>query len=415
MAILLEEEGLLDRARIYATDINDGVLRAGARRASSRSTRMQEYTRELHRAPAGTESFSRLLHGDGTTARCFDPALHAQRRVLAAQPRHRRSFNEFHVILCRNVLIYFDRELQDRVHELFYDSLVDVRRPRRWAARRRSGSRRIEDALREARRRARSSTGRSMTWRASSSSIGASWGGLARAAASCSRGLPADFRRADRRRPAPRRATRDDAARGAARTPQRRCRCARPRTRTPLEPGSVYVAPADYHLLVERGHFALVDGGAGALQPARRSTCCSSRPPTRYGDRAGRRRPDRRQRRRRARACAAIARRGGLAIVQDPATAERPDDAARPRSRPARPTASLPLDGDRGRCSSRARCATARRERDREPRQHPARRRPAGEPARARGDARAARPATRVARRRARRRCRRLLRRATSR
>ena len=37
-----------------------------------------------------------------------------------------RSFNEFHVIFCRNVMIYFDRTLQDRVHQLLYDSLVHL-------------------------------------------------------------------------------------------------------------------------------------------------------------------------------------------------------------------------------------------------------------------------------------------------
>jgi chemotaxis protein methyltransferase CheR len=36
-----------------------------------------------------------------------------------------RSFNEFNVIVCRNVMIYFDRTLQDRVHRLFYESLVN--------------------------------------------------------------------------------------------------------------------------------------------------------------------------------------------------------------------------------------------------------------------------------------------------
>ena len=49
-----------------------------------------------------------------------------------------RSFSEFNVIFCRNVLIYFDRTLQNRVHALFYDSLVDVRRARPRAARSRS-------------------------------------------------------------------------------------------------------------------------------------------------------------------------------------------------------------------------------------------------------------------------------------
>ncbi len=120
-AILLEEAGVYDRTRIYATDINDTVL-AQARRGIFPLERMQEYTENYIRA-GGTRSFSEYY-----TA-MYDGALFDQklaRNVVFAQHNlvTDRSFSEFHVIFCRNVLIYFDQNLQNRVHSLFYDSLV---------------------------------------------------------------------------------------------------------------------------------------------------------------------------------------------------------------------------------------------------------------------------------------------------
>ena len=120
-AIMLEEAGLYDRSRIYATDINDVVLQQ-ARRGIFPIDRMQEYTENYIRA-GGTRSFSEYY-----TA-MYDGALFDQRlvrNVVFAQHNlvTDRSFSEFHVIFCRNVLIYFDKELQNRVHSLFYDSLI---------------------------------------------------------------------------------------------------------------------------------------------------------------------------------------------------------------------------------------------------------------------------------------------------
>ncbi|HKO14715.1 MAG TPA: protein-glutamate O-methyltransferase CheR [Gemmatimonadaceae bacterium] len=121
MAILLQEEGLYERARIYATDINDVVLEQ-ARAGIFPLTRMQEYTENYIRA-GGTRSFSEYYTAkyDGAL---FSPAL--TRNVVFSQHNlvTDRSFSEFNVIFCRNVLIYFDRELQQRVHGLFYESLV---------------------------------------------------------------------------------------------------------------------------------------------------------------------------------------------------------------------------------------------------------------------------------------------------
>jgi chemotaxis protein methyltransferase CheR len=120
MAILLREEGLYDRARIYATDINEVVLRR-ARSAIFPLEKMQEYTQNYLRA-GGKRSFSEYYTAmyDGAL---FDQTL--TRNMVFSQHNlvTDGSFAEFNVILCRNVMIYFDRDLQNRVHELFYQSL----------------------------------------------------------------------------------------------------------------------------------------------------------------------------------------------------------------------------------------------------------------------------------------------------
>jgi chemotaxis protein methyltransferase CheR len=120
LAILLKEEGLYERTRIYATDINDKVLEQ-ARAGVFPLEKMRDYTENYIRA-GGTESFSSYYTTDGNIAR-FDSELmqqvvFAQHNLVSDAP-----FNEFNLIVCRNVMIYFGKALQDRVHELFYDSL----------------------------------------------------------------------------------------------------------------------------------------------------------------------------------------------------------------------------------------------------------------------------------------------------
>jgi chemotaxis protein methyltransferase CheR len=123
MAILLQEEGLYDRARIYATDINEVVLQ-GARAGIFPLEKMKEYTENYLKA-GGTRSFSEYYTAmyDGAL---FNSSL--TKNVVFSQHNlvTDGSFAEFHVILCRNVMIYFDRELQNRVHDLFYASLVPL-------------------------------------------------------------------------------------------------------------------------------------------------------------------------------------------------------------------------------------------------------------------------------------------------
>ncbi len=121
MAILLHEEGLYERARIYATDINEVVLQK-AKEGIFPLDRMQEYT-ENYIAAGGKRAFSDYYvakYGGSL----FSPSL--IRNVVFSQHNlvTDRSFSEFNVILCRNVLIYFDKTLQSKVHGLFYESLA---------------------------------------------------------------------------------------------------------------------------------------------------------------------------------------------------------------------------------------------------------------------------------------------------
>jgi chemotaxis protein methyltransferase CheR len=121
LAILLSEEGLYDKTRIYATDINESVLDR-ARAGIFPLDKMQEYTQN-YIAAGGKRSFSEYYSADDEGARfsrsLIDNVVFAQHNLVSD-----RSFNEFHVVLCRNVMIYFDKPLQDRVHGLFYDSLA---------------------------------------------------------------------------------------------------------------------------------------------------------------------------------------------------------------------------------------------------------------------------------------------------
>jgi chemotaxis protein methyltransferase CheR len=104
LAIVLAEEGLLDRSRIYATDINDDVL-ARARSGAFPLEKMKRYT----------ENYSQAV---------FSPSLVDGAVFAPHNLAQDGSFNEFQLVVCRNVLIYFGRPLQERVHDLFLDSLA---------------------------------------------------------------------------------------------------------------------------------------------------------------------------------------------------------------------------------------------------------------------------------------------------
>ena len=121
LAIVLAEEGLLERVRIYATDINQIVLDQ-ARLGVFPLDRMKEYTQNYIRA-GGTRAFSEyyVARYDGAqfSRDLVTNVVFAQHNLASDS-----AFNEFHVIACRNVMIYFDKPLQEHVHRLFHESLV---------------------------------------------------------------------------------------------------------------------------------------------------------------------------------------------------------------------------------------------------------------------------------------------------
>lgn len=122
MAILLKEEGLYEKTQIYATDFNQDVIKK-AKDGIYPMSSMKEYTRHYKNA-GGLSSFT-----DYYTAR-YDYAMmknSLKENIVFADHNLATDevFGEMNLICCRNVLIYFTRELQDRVIRLFRDSLCD--------------------------------------------------------------------------------------------------------------------------------------------------------------------------------------------------------------------------------------------------------------------------------------------------
>jgi chemotaxis protein methyltransferase CheR len=121
LAILLAEEGLSERVRIYATDINQAVVDA-ARLGVFPLDKMREYTQNYIRA-GGKRSFSEyyVARYDGAqfARELVEGVVFAQHNLASDA-----AFNEFQAITCRNVMIYFAQPLQERVHRLFYESLT---------------------------------------------------------------------------------------------------------------------------------------------------------------------------------------------------------------------------------------------------------------------------------------------------
>lgn len=121
MAILLKEEGLYDRTTIYATDFNQEALNS-AKEGIYSGNLMRTYTQNYQEA-GGKESFSDYYTSSYEMA-IMDQEL--KRNIVWANHNLVTDavFAEVHLVFCRNVLIYFDKELQNKVHRLFYDSLI---------------------------------------------------------------------------------------------------------------------------------------------------------------------------------------------------------------------------------------------------------------------------------------------------
>lgn len=120
MAILLKEANLLQKSLLYATDLNPSVLEK-ARKGVFSLTQMKQYS-ENYVASGGIHDFSTYYTAHYGQAK-FDTELSEKMIFSMHNLVADRSFNEFDLIICRNVLIYFDRDLQERVLTLFDDSL----------------------------------------------------------------------------------------------------------------------------------------------------------------------------------------------------------------------------------------------------------------------------------------------------
>ena len=123
MAILLHEAGLLDRARIYATDLNDANLQKAATGIIPLPA-MKHYIAN-YQMTGGTADFA-----DYYTARYDNAIIHNELRRNIIFSQHNLVtdyvFNEFQLICCRNVLIYFNRDLQNHVTDLFCRSMAPL-------------------------------------------------------------------------------------------------------------------------------------------------------------------------------------------------------------------------------------------------------------------------------------------------
>ncbi|UJF30145.1 protein-glutamate O-methyltransferase CheR [Kaistella sp. 97-N-M2] len=120
VAIFLKELNLLHKSIIYATDINAAVLETAAQGMIPMS-KIQLYT-ENYMAAGGTEQFSDYYSANYSLGKLKDEL---KKNIIFSTHNlvSDHSFNEFQLILCRNVLIYFDRPLQAKVFELFHSSL----------------------------------------------------------------------------------------------------------------------------------------------------------------------------------------------------------------------------------------------------------------------------------------------------
>jgi chemotaxis protein methyltransferase CheR len=123
MAIMLHEQGLLTRSRIYATDINPANLERAMSGIIS-VNQMKDYTQNYIQS-GGKNDFSSYY-----TAMYDNAIINSELRKAIIFSQHNlvtdAAFNEFHLICCRNVLIYFNRSLQNKVIHLFYDSLAPL-------------------------------------------------------------------------------------------------------------------------------------------------------------------------------------------------------------------------------------------------------------------------------------------------
>lgn len=121
MAILLHEEGVLNRSQIYATDFNQIALQK-AKSGIYPIEKIKEYTQNYQKG-GGKSSFSdyfNALYGSVKLNESLKKNIVFADHNLVTDG----VFGEMNLVICRNVLIYFDKDLQNKVLKLFYDSLI---------------------------------------------------------------------------------------------------------------------------------------------------------------------------------------------------------------------------------------------------------------------------------------------------
>ena len=122
MAILLSEEKLYARSQLYATDFNNAILDR-AKSGVFPLAHMRDYVRNYQMA-GGDYEFSDYYHAQYDNA-VVDSALKKNLLFAHHNLTTDTSFGEMQMVVCRNVLIYFDKELQEKVLQLFYDTLCE--------------------------------------------------------------------------------------------------------------------------------------------------------------------------------------------------------------------------------------------------------------------------------------------------
>ncbi len=121
MAILLKEEGLGEKSRVYATDLNETSLEIAMRGAYC-PEKIKQYTQNYQNS-GGRESFVNYYRVEKGFA-VMEPELKSMILFAPHNLATDQAFSEIHLILCRNVLIYFNNDLKTRVFDLFFQSLV---------------------------------------------------------------------------------------------------------------------------------------------------------------------------------------------------------------------------------------------------------------------------------------------------
>lgn len=120
LAILLNEEGLYAKSRIYATDISDIVVER-AKSGIYPLSLMREFTQN-YQAAGGTRPFGEYYTADSENA-VLRPSLRSNMLFAVHNLAGDASFNEFHVIFCRNVMIYFDNETKRKIMKELHSTL----------------------------------------------------------------------------------------------------------------------------------------------------------------------------------------------------------------------------------------------------------------------------------------------------